>query len=90
MLCNKVSIFESESHKLKSNLAVSQNECKTLKEEHQAVLEWKTAKEKLINETEALQKNLKDQINSLESDLSSVNEANAELQVHFPFYLFIL
>lgn len=83
-----MSVFESESQELKSNLTVSQNECKTLKEEHQALLEWKNAKETLINETEALQKNLKDQINSLERNLGSMNEANAELQVRV--LLFIL
>lgn len=66
---------------MKSNLSASQNECKELKQEHQALLDWKNEKETLINETEAVQKELADKITSLESSLGSLNEANDELQV---------
>lgn len=60
---------------------MSQNECKELKQEHQALLEWKKEKETLINETEAVQKELKDRISNLENSLRSLNEANDELKV---------
>lgn len=66
---------------MKSNLSASQNECKELKQEHQALLDWKNEKESLINETEAVQKEFADKITSLESSLGSLNEANDELQV---------
>lgn len=66
---------------MKSNFSASQNECKELKREHQALLDWKNEKETLINETEAVQKELTDKITSLESSLGSLNEANDELQV---------
>ena len=82
-LGNKLTALETESQELKSNLTVSQNECKTLKEEHQALLEWKKEKELLVNEAETVQKDLNDKINSLDRNLSSVNVANEELQVRF-------
>lgn len=66
---------------MKSNLSASQNECKELQQEHQALLDWKNEKESLINETEAVQKEFADKITSLESSLGSLNEANDELQV---------
>lgn len=74
-------VLEKESQELKSNLTASQNECKELKQEHQALLDWKKEKEALINETEAVQKELTDKIHSLESSLGSLSEANDELKV---------
>lgn len=82
-LSYKLTALETESHELKSNLTVSQNESKSLKEEHQALLEWKNEKEILINGTEACQKELNDKINSLERNLSSLNVDVDELQVKF-------
>lgn len=76
-----MTVLEKESQELKSNLSASQNECKELKQEHQALLDWKNEKESLINETEAVQKEFADKITSLESSLGSLNEANDELQV---------
>lgn len=76
-----MTVLEKESQELKSNLTASQNECKELKQEHQALLEWKNDKKTLINETEAVQKDLTDKIGNLESSLSSLNEANDELKV---------
>lgn len=76
-----MTVLEKESQELKSNLSASRNECKELKREHQALLDWKNEKESLINETEAVQKEFADKITSLESSLGSLNEANDELQV---------
>lgn len=76
-----MTVLDKESQELKSNLSASQNECKELKREHQALLDWKNEKESLINETEAVQKEFADKITSLESSLGSLNEANDELQV---------
>lgn len=80
-LNHKLAVLDKESHELKSSLTVSQDGCKALKQEHEALLEWKKEKETLINQTEAVQKELTDKINSLESDLGVVKEANNELQV---------
>lgn len=66
---------------LKSDLAASQKECDQLKREHQGLLEWKNEKESLINETEAVQRGLTDQIGNLEKNLISVNEATDQLKV---------
>lgn len=74
-------MLEKESQELKSSLGASQNECKELKQEHQALLEWKKEKESLINETEAVQKELTDKIGNLEKSLTSLNEATDELKV---------
>lgn len=80
-LTNRLTVMEKESQELKSNLTASQNERKELKEEHQALLEWKKEKETLINETEAVQKDLTDKIGNLENSLTSLNEANDEVKV---------
>lgn len=80
-LTNRLTVLEKESQELKSNLTMSQNECKELKQEHQALLEWKKEKETLINETEAVQKDLNDKIGNLENSLTSLNEATDELKV---------
>lgn len=80
-LSNRLTVLEKESQELKSNLAVSQKEHADLKQEHQALLEWKTEKETLINTTEAVQKELSDKINNLEDSLRTLNEANDELKV---------
>ncbi len=76
-----VAVLEKESQELKCNVSASQKECKELKQEHQALLEWKKEKETLINETEAVQKELTDKICNLENSLSSLNEATDELKV---------
>lgn len=80
-LTNRLTVLEKESQELKSNLTASQNECKELKQEHQVLLEWKKEKETLINETEAVQKDLTDKIRNLENSLTSLNEATDELKV---------
>lgn len=80
-LSNKLTVIEKESRELKTNLTESQDECKALKQEHQALLEWKKNKENLINQTEAVQKELTDKMISLEGNVSLLNEANNELQV---------
>lgn len=79
-LTNRLTVLEKESQELKSNLTASQ-ECNELKKEHQALLEWKKEKENLINETEAVQKDLTDKIGNLEKSLTSVNEATDQLKV---------
>lgn len=80
-LTNRLAVIEKESQELKSNLAASQNDSKELKQEHQALLEWKKEKETLINQTEAVQKDLTDKIASLENSLISLNEANDDIKV---------
>lgn len=80
-LTNMLTVLEKESQELKSNLTASQKEGNDLKKEHQALLEWKKEKETLINETEAVQKDLTDKIGNLEKSLTSVNEATDQLKV---------
>lgn len=80
-LANRLAILEKESQELKSSLTVSQSECKEVKQEHQALLEWKNQKETLINDTEAVQKELTGKISQLENSISSLSEANDELKV---------
>lgn len=76
-----MTVLEKESQELKSTLTVSNSECKELKQEHQALLEWKNQKETQIHETEAVQKELTDKISNLEYSISSLNETNDELKV---------
>lgn len=66
---------------LKSDLAASQKAGDQLKREHQGLLEWKNEKESLINETEAVQRGLTDQIGNLQKNLISMNEATDQLKV---------
>lgn len=80
-LTNRVTVLEKESQELKANLTASQKECTELKKEHQALLEWKKEKETLINETEAVQKDLTDKIDILEKSLHSANKATDQLKV---------
>ena len=80
-LNNRVTVLEKESQELKSTLTASRNECKELKQEHQTLLEWKKEKETLINETEAVQKDLTDKIGNLENSLTSLNKAADDLKV---------
>lgn len=80
-LNHKLAVLDKESQELKSSLTVSQDGCKALKQEHDALLEWKKEKETLINQTEAVQTELTDKISSLESNLGVLKEANNELQV---------
>lgn len=80
-LSQRVIVLEKESQELKSTLTQSQTECANLKQEHHTLLEWKTEKETLINETEAVQKVFTDKINNLESNLISLNESNDKLKV---------
>lgn len=78
-----LTVAEKESQELKAALTASQKGCEDLKQEHRALLEWKKEKESLINETEAVQKELTDNISSLEKTLASVNEAADELKVRW-------
>lgn len=80
-LTNRLTVAEKENHELKSSLGASQTECKELRQEHQALLEWKNQKEALINETEAVQKELTDKIGNLENDLGSLNNTKDQLNV---------
>lgn len=80
-LNNKLAVLEKESQELKSSLTASQDGCEALKQEHEALLEWKKEKETLINQTEAVQKELTDKMKCLESNLGVLEEANNELQV---------
>lgn len=82
-LSNKLTVIEQESEELKSNLRQSRDECQAVKQEHQALLEWKKNKENLINQTEAAQQELTDKIITLEGKASRMHEANNELQVSF-------
>lgn len=72
---------EKESRELKANLDSSQKECEELKQEHSALLQWKKEKETLVNETEAVQKELTDKIGILEKKLAEVDVATDELKV---------
>lgn len=76
-----LTVVEKESQELNASLNSSQKECEELKKEHSALLQWKWEKETLVNETEAVQKELKDKISLLEQSLASVSEATEELKV---------
>lgn len=74
-------MLEKEGQELKASLTASQKECQEVKQEHQALLDWKKEKETLINETEAVQKDLTDNISSLESRITSMSDAADQLKV---------
>lgn len=76
-----MALAEKESQELKANLNSSQKECEELKQGHSALLQWKKEKETLVNETEAVQKELTEKICFLEKKLAEVDEAADELKV---------
>lgn len=76
-----MALAEKESRELKANLNSSQKQCEELKHEHSTLLQWKKEKETLVNETEAVQKELTDKISVLEQKLATVDEATDELKV---------
>lgn len=76
-----MALAEKESRELKANLDSSQKQCEELKHEHSTLLQWKKEKETLVNETEAVQKELTDKISVLEQKLATVDEATDELKV---------
>ncbi|XP_019751367.1 centromere protein F-like [Hippocampus comes] len=79
-LTNKLAEAIKEGQELKKNLGASHDECKQLTQKHQALLDWKNDKDKLINNAEAMQKELTDKIGALDKSLTSHNEANEELK----------
>ena len=76
-----MAVLEKESQELKSNLTSSLKECDELKKEHQDLLQWKNEKESLVNEAEAVQKDLTDKIGNLEKSLTSVTLESDQLKV---------
>lgn len=80
-LTNKLAEAIKEGQELKKNLGASHDECKQLTQKHQALLDWKNEKDTLINNAEAMQKELTDKIGALDKSLTSQNEANEELKV---------
>lgn len=84
-----MSVLEKESQELKSNLTASLKECDELKKEHQALLQWKNEKESLVNEAEAVQKDLTDKIGNLEKSLTSVTVESDQLKVRCTGFQYI-
>ncbi|XP_072320728.1 uncharacterized protein cenpf [Eucyclogobius newberryi] len=77
---NKLIILEKDCQELNSSLVVCQNECAELKQAHEALLQWKNEKETLVNDTEAVQNGLKEQLSSSENNVNMLNEVNEELK----------
>lgn len=78
--------LEKEKQELRSSVAAGQKQNQDLREEHQALLDWRREKESLINDTEAVQKDLKDRTMSLEKSLVSANEATEQMKVSYTLY----
>lgn len=76
-----MTVLDKECHQLKSTLIASQNECDEHRKEHESLLRWKTEKETLINDTEAVQNSLKDQLKNLEKSVGMLNDVNNDLKV---------
>lgn len=81
MLENRLTVLKNENQEQKSNISAGQKECDQLREENQALLDWKKEKESVINHTEAMQKQLNDKIVTLEENLISVNEFSEKMKV---------
>ncbi|CAL9701706.1 unnamed protein product [Knipowitschia caucasica] len=79
-VANKVIVLTKECEELKSCLVSAKNENAEVKQAHEALLQWKTEKETLVNDTEAVQNELKEKLSSSEISVNMLNETNAELK----------
>jgi chromosome segregation ATPase len=80
-LSDRLAVLEKEGQALGASLASSQRECTEQRLEHQALLAWKAEKEALIDQTEAVQGVLRENISRLESAISQLNKDHDELKV---------
>ncbi|XP_030232437.1 centromere protein F isoform X1 [Gadus morhua] len=79
-LSDRLAVLEKEGQALGASLASSQRECTEQRLEHQALLAWKAEKEALIDQTEAVQGVLRENISRLESAISQLNKDHDELK----------
>ncbi|CAL8403773.1 unnamed protein product [Boreogadus saida] len=79
-LSDRLAVLEKEGQALGASLASSQRECTEQRLEHQALLAWKAEKEALIDQTEAVQGDLRENISGLESAISQLNKDHDELK----------
>ncbi|XP_062303540.1 centromere protein F [Osmerus eperlanus] len=76
----KLVAMENENKYLKATLGSSQKECVDLRKEHETLLQWKTEKETLINDTETVQQGLTSRISELEKSVVSLNDDHSVLK----------
>ncbi|XP_042598498.1 centromere protein F isoform X1 [Cyprinus carpio] len=77
---NKICAMEKEKEDLKMTSNSCQKEAAEMKKEFEALLQWKTEKEQLINNTESNREEMLSKIADLENDKAKLNYAHDGLQ----------
>ncbi|XP_059376572.1 centromere protein F-like [Carassius carassius] len=77
---NKICAMEKENEELKMTSNSCQKEAAEMKKEFEALLQWKTDKEQLINNTESNREEMLSKIADLENDKAKLNDAHDGLQ----------
>uniref|UniRef100_A0A672KQ06 Centromere protein F n=1 Tax=Sinocyclocheilus grahami TaxID=75366 RepID=A0A672KQ06_SINGR len=77
---NKICAMEKENEDLKMTSNSCQKEVAEMKKEFEALLQWKTEKEQLINNTESNREEMLSKIADLENDKAKLNYAHDGLQ----------
>uniref|UniRef100_A0A671NBQ2 Centromere protein F n=1 Tax=Sinocyclocheilus anshuiensis TaxID=1608454 RepID=A0A671NBQ2_9TELE len=77
---NKICAMEKENKDLKMTSNACQKEVAETKKEFEALLQWKTEKEQLINNTESNREEMLSKIADLENDKAKLNYAHDGLQ----------
>lgn len=77
---SKICAMEKENEDLKMTSNSCQKEVAEIKKEYEALLQWKTEKEQLINNTESNREEMLSKIADLASDKAKLNDAQDGLQ----------
>uniref|UniRef100_A0A673N963 Centromere protein F n=1 Tax=Sinocyclocheilus rhinocerous TaxID=307959 RepID=A0A673N963_9TELE len=77
---NKICVMEKENEDLKMTSNSCQKEVAEMKKEYEALLQWKTEKEQLINNTESNREEMLSKIADLDNDKAKLNDAHDGLQ----------
>uniref|UniRef100_A0A8C2DDT8 Centromere protein F n=1 Tax=Cyprinus carpio TaxID=7962 RepID=A0A8C2DDT8_CYPCA len=77
---NNICAMEKENEDLKMTSSSCQKEVTEMKKEYEALLQWKTEKEQLINNTESNREEMLRKIADLESDKAKLSDAHHVLQ----------
>uniref|UniRef100_A0A8C1CQZ9 Centromere protein F n=1 Tax=Cyprinus carpio carpio TaxID=630221 RepID=A0A8C1CQZ9_CYPCA len=76
----KICVMEKENEDLKMTSSSCQKEVAEMKKDYEALLQWKTEKEQLINNTESNREEMLRKIEDLESDKAKLSDAHDGLQ----------
>uniref|UniRef100_A0A8C1GGH7 Centromere protein F n=1 Tax=Cyprinus carpio TaxID=7962 RepID=A0A8C1GGH7_CYPCA len=76
----KICVMEKENEDLKMTSSSCQKEVAEMKKDYEALLQWKTEKEQLINNTESNREEMLSKIADLENDKAKLNYAHDGLQ----------